>query len=161
MVSCLGFGSSFFLPIRKSDRASLVDTRDIIIVGAGRIGYDLYNYFIQNPDTGYKTVGFFDNNRENVIDKQLYLGGTDDCIDYVIKNKVDEIFCTLPVSASQTIEKLMLDADKNLIRFKFVPEYYDYAKKTYSYSKFRAYPDNFCENRAVGKCAEQVDKEVF
>jgi Undecaprenyl-phosphate glucose phosphotransferase len=59
----------------------------------------------------------------------MYLGGTDDCISYVLNNKVDEIFCTLPNSEAQTIERLMLDADKNLIRFKFIPEYYDYAKK--------------------------------
>jgi Undecaprenyl-phosphate glucose phosphotransferase len=39
------------------------------------------------------------------------------------------MFCTLPVSESATIEKLMLDADKNLIRFKYVPEYYDYSKR--------------------------------
>ena len=125
----LGLWKLIFLTIRKSDRASFIDTRDIIIIGGGRIGLDLYNYFIQNPDTGYKTVGFFDDEPSNIKDQDLYLGGTDECISYVIKNKVAEIFCTLPVSQSATIEKLMLDADKNLIRFKFVPEYYDYAKK--------------------------------
>lgn len=124
----LGLWKLIFLSIRRSERASLVDTRDIIIVGGGRIGYDLYNYFIQNPDIGYKTVGFFDDDASNISDKNLYLGDTGECINYVLENKVDEIFCTLPVAASDTIEKLMLDADKNLIRFKFVPEYY-YAKK--------------------------------
>jgi Undecaprenyl-phosphate glucose phosphotransferase len=125
----LGFWKLIFLLMRKSERASLIDARDIIIVGAGRIGYDLYNFFKQNPDAGYVTLGFFDDNLENIRDNNLFLGGTDKCIEYVMTNKVDEIFCTLPLSESKTIEKLMLDADKNLIRFKFVPEYYDYAKK--------------------------------
>lgn len=125
----LGLWKLIFLSIRKSDRASLIDSRDVIIIGAGRIGYDLYNYFKENPETGYKAVGFFDDSPENIREGNLYLGGTDDCINYAMANKVDEIFCTLPNSDAKTIEKLMLDADKNLIRFKSVPEYYDYAEK--------------------------------
>jgi putative colanic acid biosynthesis UDP-glucose lipid carrier transferase len=125
----LGLWKLVFLAIRKSERASLLDSRGAIIVGAGRIGYDLYDFFIKNPEAGYRAVGFFDDNPANITDSNLYLGRTSDCIDYVVTNKVDEIFCTLPVSESKTIEKLMLDADKNLIRFKFVPEYYNYSKK--------------------------------
>ncbi|WP_428329121.1 undecaprenyl-phosphate glucose phosphotransferase [Mucilaginibacter sp.] len=125
----LGLWKLVFLLIRRSERASLIDTREVIIVGAGRIGFDLHNYFQQNPDVGYKVRGFFDDNAANVTDEKLYLGVTDDCIAYVKQHKVAEIFCTLPISDSKTIEKLMIDADKNLIRFKSVPEYYDYDKK--------------------------------
>jgi len=125
----LGFWKLIFLGIRKSNRRSLFDTRTVVIVGGGRIGYDLYNFFNQNAERGYKLIGFFDESPERVKEKDLYLGHTDDCINYVIANNVDEIFCTLPNNKADVIEKLMLDADKNLIRFKFVPEYYDYAKK--------------------------------
>jgi len=125
----LGLWKLIFLSIRKSDRSSLMDRRFVIIIGGGRIGYDLYNFFNENPDTGYKTIGFFDDNPANIKDKAMYLGETANCIDYVLTQKVDEIFCTLPVSQFKTIEKLMLDADKNLIRFKYVPEYIDYAQR--------------------------------
>ncbi len=125
----LGLWKLIFLGIRKSDRTSLIDNRNVVIVGGGRIGYDLYHFFDQNKERGYNLLGFFDDHSEKVKDKHLYLGNTDECISYVIANKVDEIFCTLPNSKADKIEKLMLDADKNLIRFKFIPEYYDYAKK--------------------------------
>lgn len=126
----LGLWKLIFLSIRSSDRASLFDTRDVVIIGAGRIGYDLYNFFKDNPEAGYKAIGFFDDAPENVKEKDLFLGTTTDCIDFVMKKKVHEIFCTLPNSDAPTIEKLMRDADKNLIRFKSVPEYFDYAEKT-------------------------------
>src|SRR3984885_16194518 len=58
----LGLWKLIFLGIRKSDRKSLIDTRDVIIVGAGRIGYDLYNFFKDNPEAGYAPIGFFDDN---------------------------------------------------------------------------------------------------
>ena len=126
----LGLWKLIFLTIRRSERASMIDSRDVIIIGAGRIGHDLYNFFKQNPNNGYKAIGFFDDNPRNMVNDYLYLGNNDACIEYALKNKVDEIFCTLPLSESKTIEKLMLDADKNLIRFKFVPEYYDYSKRS-------------------------------
>jgi len=125
----IGLWKLIFLAIRKSERASLIDSRDVIIIGAGRIGYDLYTFFSENPDQGYNVLGFFDDTPANITDKKLYLGGVGKCIDYVVTKKVDEIFCTLPATDFNTIEKLMLDADKNLIRFKYVPEYFDYAKR--------------------------------
>ena len=51
-------------------------------------------------------------------------------MDYVLKNNVEEIFCALPYSEHKTIERLMSDSDKNLIRFKIVPEYHEYFKNT-------------------------------
>jgi len=88
--SLLGLWKLIFLSIRRSDRAALIDTRDVIIIGAGRIGYDLYKFFKQNPDQGYNTIGFFDDDPSTIKDTHLYLGRTTDCINYVLSNKVDE-----------------------------------------------------------------------
>jgi putative colanic acid biosynthesis UDP-glucose lipid carrier transferase len=118
-----------FLGIRKSDRASLISNRTFVIVGGGRIGQDLYNFFDGNREMGYKLMGFFDDNPETIKYNDVYIGFTKDCINYVIANGIDEIFCTLPNSEAEKIENLMLEADKNLIRFKFVPEYFDFAKR--------------------------------
>jgi len=136
----LGVWKLIFLAIRKSDRNLLIDARNVIIVGAGRIGMDLYQYFGSDGGRGYKVLGFFDDEPGKVLDKSLYLGNTDNCIDYVITNQVDEIFCALPVTDSDKIEKLMLDADKHLIRFKIVPEYYINSKKSMFVQNFDHIP---------------------
>jgi len=136
----LGVWKLIFLAIRKSDRNLLIDARNVIIVGAGRIGMDLYHYFGSEGNRGYKVLGFFDDEPGKVTDKNLYLGNTDNCIDYVITNQVDEIFCALPVTDSDKIEKLMLDADKHLIRFKIVPEYYINSKKSMFVQNFDHIP---------------------
>jgi len=136
----LGVWKLIFLAIRKSDRNLLIDARNVIIVGAGRIGMDLYHYFGAEGNRGYKVLGFFDDEPGKVTDKALYLGNTDNCIDYVITNQVDEIFCALPVTDSDKIEKLMLDADKHLIRFKIVPEYYINSKKSMFVQNFDHIP---------------------
>ncbi|MEO6521233.1 MAG: undecaprenyl-phosphate glucose phosphotransferase [Mucilaginibacter sp.] len=125
----LAFWKLIFLTIRRSDRAMLNDSRKVIIVGAGRAGNELRTYFRNNPFRGYDLLGFFDDEQSRVSEKHLYLGNTDYCMEYVLNNKVDEIYCALPYSEHDIIERLMIDADRNLIRFKIVPEYHEYIKK--------------------------------
>jgi putative colanic acid biosynthesis UDP-glucose lipid carrier transferase len=126
----LGTWKLIFLAIRRSDRDMLTDFRQAVIVGGGRIGKDLYNFVTHNPERGYKIKGIFDDTAKD-IQQGLYLGNVNECIDYVKENRIDEIFCTLPNSESEKIERLMLDADKNLIRFKLVPEFYYTHKPTF------------------------------
>lgn len=125
----LGLWKLIFLGIRKGDRALLIDVRSAVIVGSGPIGHDLYNFLFNNPEFGYKPAGFFDDDPARITDGNLYLGSTSDCIQYVIDNKIAEIFCTLSNSEAVKIEHLMQEADKNLIRFKLIPEYYLFGKR--------------------------------
>ncbi|MGN6637297.1 MAG: undecaprenyl-phosphate glucose phosphotransferase [Mucilaginibacter sp.] len=126
----LGIWKILFFMIRKSDRVLLNNSRKAIIVGASRAGNELYNQFNNKVLKGYDLLGFFDDEPSRVKQQHLYLGNTSLCMDYVLKNNVDEIFCALPYSEHKTIERLMTDSDKNLIRFKIVPEYHEYFKNT-------------------------------
>jgi putative colanic acid biosynthesis UDP-glucose lipid carrier transferase len=146
----LSFWKLIFLSIRKSERALLSDNRTFVIVGGGRVGQDLYQFFLNNNELGYSLVGFFDDNPENIQDKDYYKGPIKDCIRYVITNNVDEIFCALPNSEVDNVEKLMLEADKNLIRVKFVPEYYDFAKRP-------TYVENFGHIPVISVRAEPLE----
>lgn len=136
----LGVWKLVFLGIRRSDRYLLLNSRKVIIIGAGRMGADLHQFFRRNPDRGYHVLGFFDNDPSRVTDPALYLGPVEDCMNYTMQNDVDEIFCALPVSAAELIESLMSDADKNLIRFKLIPEYYIHAKRSMSVQNFDHIP---------------------
>ncbi len=126
----LGIWKIGFFAMRKSDKVLMNNSRNAIIVGASRAGNELYNQFNNKVLKGYNLLGFFDDEPSRVSPKHLYLGNTSLCMDYVLKNNVEEIFCALPYSEHKTIERLMSDSDKNLIRFKIVPEYHEYFKDT-------------------------------
>ena len=126
----LGAWKLIFFVIRKNDSVLMNNSRNAIIVGASRAGNELYNQFNNNVLKGYNMLGFFDDEPSRVPHQHLYLGNTSLCMDYVLKNNVEEIFCALPYSEHKTIERLMSDSDKNLIRFKIVPEYHEYFKNT-------------------------------
>jgi putative colanic acid biosysnthesis UDP-glucose lipid carrier transferase len=126
----LGTWKIIFFFVRKSNRVLMNNSRNAIIVGASRAGNELYNQFNNKVLKGYNLLGFFDDEPSKVTQQHLYLGDTSLCMDYVLKNNVEEIFCALPYSEHKTIERLMSDSDKNLIRFKIVPEYHEYFKNT-------------------------------
>lgn len=95
-----------------------------VIVGGGRAGIELYNRFKNDPNTGYEMIGIFNDQTLKSSHQQLLLGDVNSCVEYSLENSIDEIFCALPLSKSETIEKLISESDKNMIRFKLVPEHY-------------------------------------
>ena len=150
-----------FLSIRKSDRARLYDSRNVVIIGSGRTGVDLQYYFENNSGLGHKLVGFFDDDHNNIANKQMYLGSTNEAINYALNNRVDEIFCTLPMSQKDIIEQLMGDADRNLIRFRFVPEYFDYGIKPVLIQSFGNIPVISVRPEPLENMLNRFIKRVF
>jgi len=101
----------------------------VVIVGEGLNGISVF-YELKSSVYGYKVLGFFDDNMS--LKNNLpcdYLGTISDIEDYCIKNNVDEIYCTLPGNQETKILQLFNFAEKNMIRFYLVPEFYKYIKK--------------------------------
>jgi putative colanic acid biosynthesis UDP-glucose lipid carrier transferase len=113
----VGSSSIIYGPVRKA-----------VILSEGRSGADFYNRFKKDM-VGYKIMGLFDDNPPAITDDHLYLGRIETCMAYVIKHKVDEIYCALDPSKKSTIERLIKDSDKNMVRFKLVPQHFDYIQK--------------------------------
>jgi putative colanic acid biosynthesis UDP-glucose lipid carrier transferase len=150
-----------FLAIRKSGRALLYDSRKVVIVGSGRISNDLHNFFNNNLDRGYKLIGFFFDEESTLKNKNMHLGKIDECINYVLANKIKEIFCALPASESDKITKLLIESDKNLIRFKVVPEYYDYGVTPLQIESFGHIPIISLRPEPLENILNRILKRVF
>ncbi len=69
---------------------------------------------------------------QNGDDNELYLGNAIDCIPFMRNNKVDELFCAMPGVSKENVDLLMDEADRNLTRFRLVPDYYEYFPGTAS-----------------------------
>lgn len=59
-----------------------------------------------------------------------YLGMTNEVESFVLANDVDEIYCTLPGTNDEKIVRLLNFAEKHMIRFYIVPEFYRNLKKS-------------------------------
>lgn len=89
--------------------------RKVVILGNGKSVEELDSFFTDNPDYGYNLVQIFDlkANKKTEITE---------CKQYVIDNKVDEIYVSINTFTSNEINNLIHFADNNLKTIKFLPD---------------------------------------
>jgi putative colanic acid biosynthesis UDP-glucose lipid carrier transferase len=75
-------------------------------------------------------LGFFDDNLALKHILPNYLGMTNEVESYALANDVDEIYCTLPGTSDEKIVRMLNFAEKNMIRFYIVPDFYRNLKKS-------------------------------
>lgn len=104
--------------------------KKVIIVGAGKNGMELYRLMKDDLSYGFNVMGFFDDNisLKNILPN--YLGMTQEVEAYVQENNIDEIYCTLPGNNDGKILRMLNFAEKHMVRFYIVPEFYRDVKKS-------------------------------
>tara|TARA_A100001234_G_C12635212_1_gene389817 strand:- start:1946 stop:2884 length:939 start_codon:yes stop_codon:yes gene_type:complete len=84
----------------------------------------LYSYFKSDNFLGVKLLAIFSDSKSKInIDKNIYQSTLDDIKKFVKKNNVDEIYYTLPLSKTKKLKDLISFCDKQMIRFKLVPDF--------------------------------------
>lgn len=117
--------------IIKLYRAKGYNLKKVIIVG-DNISHILMVYNeIKAGNYGYKVLGFFSDlsYQDNVGLKNL--GALSQTDEYCILNDVDEIYCTLENHKRKEIISLVNFAERNMIRFFLVPDFYSYIPRKF------------------------------
>lgn len=102
----------------------------VVIVGAGKNGMELYRAMRDDISSGFNILGFFDDNLALKDILPSYLGTTDKVEEFAIAKDIDEIYCTLPGTNDEKIPRMLNFAEKQMIRFYIVPEFYRNVKKS-------------------------------
>ena len=116
--------------IVKLYRRKGYNSKNIIIIGAGKNGMELYRVIKNDLSYGFNVLGFFDDNELLSDILPNYLGRIDVMEAYTKSHTVDEIYCTIPGTNSEKISKLLAFAEENMIRFYIIPEFYRNVKKS-------------------------------
>lgn len=116
------FRLAFLMLLRKM-RASGINNRNAVIVGAGPVGIEVRDFLLKKSDFGFNFLGFFDDNGNDEEKPDNILGKVEDLKEYVKEHRVEEIFCALPLAQTEKIRNLISLADNHLIRFKIVPDF--------------------------------------
>ncbi|MCU0417243.1 MAG: undecaprenyl-phosphate glucose phosphotransferase [Cytophagaceae bacterium] len=111
----------FFIKLVNYYRRSGANFRNVLIVGAGPVGEQIMKYILRHETAGYRFIGFLDDAPNRVRHSELVLGNTSEIKH--INQKVDEVFCALPLSAARQIQDLIKYCDNNLIRLHIVPDF--------------------------------------
>lgn len=102
----------------------------VVIVSAGKNGMELYRAMRDDISSGFNILGFFDDNLALKDILPSYLGTTDKVEEFAIAKDIDEIYCTLPGTNDEKILRMLNFAEKQMIRFYIVPEFYRNVKKS-------------------------------
>lgn len=105
-----------------ADRASRgIGMRNVLIVGAGRVGQALARHLEENRSLGYRFVGFLDANHST--DPRL-LGKIEDLSRIARAEFADEVFVTIP-SEREIVKGVAIEGRRERLNVKVVPDLYD------------------------------------
>jgi putative colanic acid biosysnthesis UDP-glucose lipid carrier transferase len=105
--------------------------RRVVLIGKEKSIKPLQRFFEENHDYGYKLIKVFDLDHHKIEHCQ-------ESFDFILENKIDEIYCSMSDLSSKDVENFIYFADNNLKTLKFIPdqkqllslntvfEYYDY-----------------------------------
>ncbi len=105
-------------------RKSGFNYKKVIILGGGEVAKQLYTYFNSDDVLGVKVMGVFsDTDISFKIKDGVKTDNYDALESFAISNGIDEVFYTMPLTYTQKIKSLVTFCDKNMIRFKVVPDF--------------------------------------
>jgi len=133
----------------------------VVIVGAGKNGMNLFAEMRKEMAYGYNIYGFFDDNISLKRTLPNYLGMTYEVEDFVLKNNIDEIYCTLPNSQDEKIIRMLNFAEKHMIRFYIVPEFSRYVKKRLDLDIIESIPIMAVRSEPLQSIHNQIIKRIF
>lgn len=109
----------FFIYFLKVKRERGYNSKKVVIAGAGKEAKDIYEFFNNHPEYGYKCLGFFDDN----IQHKSKLGNLNDLEVFALQNEVSEIYCSISNIGYHKLQELISFADNHLIKLKIIPDF--------------------------------------
>ena len=91
-----------------------------IILGAGALAERIFDDMLHNVYNGIIILGFFDDNPAK--NNRDVSGSIEGAKDFIIKNGITDVFCTLPKSADKKITDFIKFAEKHVLNFHIVPD---------------------------------------
>jgi len=106
-------------------RKSGLNRKTVVIVGYGRIGLELHERAMLHEWYGYEVKAVHASDEEyQQIDERLVakIKHLDDIVDYVVDNRIDEIWIALSIRSSDKLEKIQYSLRNVLVDIRWVPD---------------------------------------
>jgi len=101
-----------------------LNSKNVLIVGAGDAGEMILREMRHNPRLGYNTVGFVDddrNKRKSTIHGVSVLGNTRDICKLAKEYNVDEVIVALPSATGKAMRRIVNTCKRADVKFKTLP----------------------------------------
>nr|WP_262921777.1 undecaprenyl-phosphate glucose phosphotransferase [Flavobacterium amniphilum] len=131
--------------------------RRVIIIGHTESAINLKKLFITRPDYGYRFFGFF----SDKVDDDEVVGKIDDIQDFVLKNKIDDIYCALKELSEEELKELVEFSDYHRITIKFIPEGSEIYSKSLKIDYYEFFPVLSLKRTPLNDLPNKIVKRLF
>lgn len=158
----LFYGRFLARELLKKLRASGMNTKHVVFVGAGHNLAYLYRIMMGEISTGYRVVGYFDDKDSYRLPKNITrLGMVSDVVAWLAENRVDQIYCNLPSSRSNEIVQIINYCEKHFVRFYSVPNVRNYVHRHMVVTMMDDMPVLTIRQEPLSKTHNRIIKRIF
>lgn len=129
LVICYRLSTRSFLELYRKKGGNV---RKVVLVGSHENMQELYHSMTDDPTSGYRVLGYFEDVLSERYPKGVaYLGQPKEAIGYLKRNsgKIDQLYCSLPSARSAEIVPIINYCENHLVRFFSVPNVRNYLKR--------------------------------
>ena len=126
--------------IFRISNGSLIQSRRVLIVGAGPVGHKLELQINRFPAMGLKLIGFLDDDDDKRAEDTFILGSLSEATRIIIEQSIDDVVIALPNRAYAQISQLTANLHKLPIKVWVIPDYFDLALHKATIEEFAGLP---------------------
>ena len=125
-------------------RANGLNTRRVVIVGAGELGQRAATTIKTESWTGLQVEGFFTDRQPEQLAAFIrsipILGPLEKCAEYLRKHRVDQVWICLPLAQEQKMRELLASMDDVPVDLRFVPDIFGFQLLNHSITEIAGLP---------------------
>lgn len=165
MLICLQ-RAVFQLIIRHYRRRG-VNTKHIMIYGAGKLGQLIAEQARLSPETGYRVIAYLDDDPQligSAPGEVPVIGGLLAMDEWLSNNEIDEIWVALPLDAVQNVTKVLEIADGHMVSVRLFPDLNGLALLNHSVSEMLGLPIidlNVTQMQGLNRFIKELEDKVL
>lgn len=131
--------------------------RNAVIIGYTPEAIRLKEVFENRNDYGYRFFGFFSDKKSNTN----VIGKISAIKDFVIDQKIDEIYCSLNEISNEQVKDLVEFADENKVMIKFIPDSKEIFSKNLKIDYYELFPVLSLQRTQLHQPLIKMVKRIF
>ena len=137
------------------------NTMNIIFIGNINVASELYKTMESDPSTGFNVKGYFADEPRTKVTEKNYLGKPEEAIAYIEDNNLHQVYCILPSSQNDLINRIMQTCAQNLVRYNHIPDAFNYQRHTMAFSLMDGTPVFSLHNEPLSLTGNRIIKRSF
>ena len=143
-------------------RKSGYNYKRVVVIGGGDVARQLYTYFTSDNVLGVKVKGIFSNQPPSFsIKESIRVCEIEIFKDFALKEEIDEVYYTLPLTHTKKIKELVNFCDKYMIRLMIVPDFRGFIFKRVNIDFFDDVPVITLRQEPLTDFVNRVAKRLF